>query len=231
MAHSFHSVHSAHSFQSAHSVHSQYMNMENIVRENSQIQYELMSQNMSHDVSSFVVNHIPPPLREVRTREHFLTVLGRHICPLSRYEEAWEQYICDLRNDEGGVSPYNDVNVDVDVDVFTIEAQRKPVVREIGRILGFFRMTWESHEDLRDIVEPIYMNYVEHRNITPLEADILEELAEEYIPQEYCIGREEDRERDGERNDERDGEGEGSGEGEDEGEEREEPADIAVREE
>jgi hypothetical protein len=198
------------------------MNMENIVRENLQIQYELMSQNMSHDVSSFVVNHIPPPLREVRTREHFLTVLGRHICPLSRYEEAWEQYICDLRNDEGGVSPH------MNIDVFTIEAQRRPVVREIGRILGFFRMTWESHEDLRDIVEPIYMNYVEHRNITPLEADILEELAEEYIPQEYCIRREEDEEGDGERDGERDGEGEGSGE---EREEREEPADIAVREE
>jgi len=188
------------------------MNIENIVRENSQIQYELMSQNMSHDVSSFVVNHIPPPLREVRTREHFLTVLGRHICPLSRYEEAWEQYICDLRNDDGGVSPH------MNIDVFTIEAQRRPVVREIGRILGFFRMTWESHEDLRDIVEPIYMNYVEHRNITPLEADILEELAEEYISQEYCIRREEDGEGDGERNDEG-------------VEERDEPADIAVREE
>lgn len=216
-AHSAPSFHSAHSAHSAHSVHSQYMNMniENIVRENSQIQYELMSQNMSHDVSSFVVNHIPPPLREVRTREHFLTVLGRHICPLSRYEEAWEQYICDLRNDEGGVSPH------MNIDVFTIEAQRRPVVREIGRILGFFRMTWESHEDLRDIVEPIYMNYVEHRNITPLEADILEELVEKFIPQEYCIRREEDEEGD----DERDDEGEGSGE------EREEPADIAVREE
>jgi hypothetical protein len=215
--HSAPSAHSAPSFHSAPSAHSQYMNMniENIVRENSQIQYELMSQNMSHDVSSFVVNHIPPPLREVRTREHFLTVLGRHICPLSRYEEAWEQYICDLRNDEGGVSPH------MNIDVFTIEAQRRPVVREIGRILGFFRMTWESHEDLRDIVEPIYMNYVEHRNITPLEADILEELVEKFIPQEYCIRREEDEEGD----DERDDEGEGSGE------EREEPADIAVREE
>jgi hypothetical protein len=107
----------------------------------------------------------------------------------------------------------------MNIDVFTIEAQRRPVVREIGRILGFFRMTWESQEDLRDIVEPIYMNYVEHRNITPLEADILEELAEEYIPQEYCIRREED--------------GEGNGEGNDEGNDEVvgEPADIAVREE
>ena len=124
----------------------------------------------------------PPPIEPVRTREHFLTVLGRHICPLSRYEEEWEQFLRDCPNHE------NNQSIEPHINVVYIETQRRPVVREIGRILGFFRGTWEREQDLRDVVEPIFMNYMAHYNISPEEADILEELADQFIPPEYRLG-------------------------------------------
>ena len=138
-----------------------------------------LSQNQLQELAHSFAYLPPPPIEPVRTREHFLTVLGRHICPLSRYEEGWEQFIRDCPNDEILGSHLN---------VVYIESQRRPVVREIGRILGFFRGTWEREQDLRDVVEPIFMNYMAHYNISPEEADILEELADEFIPPEYRLG-------------------------------------------
>lgn len=124
-------------------------------------------------------SHDPTP---VRSRDHFLSVLGSHIQTLSRYEEGWIQFAHDFPNDNI-VLTY--------ASPFYIELQRRPVVCEIGRILKFFIDTWQSHEDFNEIVEPIYNTYTETTNITPQQAQQLEQLAEHYLPLEFNNNAEE----------------------------------------